>query len=135
MNRSLNKVGVTIPAPVSDSKKKSARAVTSELIKALDSKFFKALSDPTRVEILKQLLLLQRGDVSAIAANTKVHRSVVSRHLAIMHDAGIVDREKIGRNMFYQLNALEFLRRIGELNQSARSLAETCCPWACKGEE
>ena len=119
------------PKPIS----KQSKIVTNRLVKALDSKFFKALSDPTRLEILKQLLLLQRADIGSIAARCHVHRSVVSRHLAIMREAGIITMEKEGRNSFYQLNAVEFIRRFEEVTSNACALAEVCCPWACIDSE
>ena len=41
--------------------------VVNNLVKALDSKVFKALTEPARAEILKFLMLNGRSDISTIA--------------------------------------------------------------------
>lgn len=64
---------------------------------------FKALSDPTRREILK---LLQDGPLSAgeITAHFDMTGATISHHLAILRDAGLVLDEKRGKFIYYELN-------------------------------
>ncbi len=64
---------------------------------------FKALSDPTRREILA---LLRAGPMAAgdIAAHFNVSGATVSHHLSILKDAGLVLDERRGKYIYYELN-------------------------------
>ncbi len=66
-------------------------------------KSFKALSDPTRREILA---LLKKGPLSAgeITAHFDVTGATVSHHLSILRDAGLVLDDKQGKYIYYELN-------------------------------
>ena len=65
---------------------------------------FKALSDPTRREIIKHL---RRGPLTSgdIAERFPVAWATISRHLAILREAGIITSEKNGNSVRYELNA------------------------------
>lgn len=64
---------------------------------------FKALSDPTRREILQ---LLKRGRLSAgeIVDHFDMTGATISHHLSVLKEAGLVDDEKIGKYIYYELN-------------------------------
>ena len=64
---------------------------------------FKALSDPTRREILR---LLRDGPLPAgeIAAQFDMTAATVSHHLSTLRDAGLVLDEKKGKFIYYELN-------------------------------
>lgn len=64
---------------------------------------FKALSDPTRREILA---LLRGGAMAAgdIAARFNLTQATVSHHLSILREAGLVLDDKKGKYIFYELN-------------------------------
>lgn len=64
---------------------------------------FKALSDPTRRNILE---LLKRGRLSAgdIAAEFDISRPSISHHLELLFQAGLVRRSKEGQYVYYDLN-------------------------------
>lgn len=64
---------------------------------------FKALSDPTRREILE---LLKPGRLTAgeIVEHFDLAGATVSRHLSILKDAGLVSDFKEGKYVFYELN-------------------------------
>jgi DNA-binding transcriptional ArsR family regulator len=64
--------------------------ILDELIKKFDSKFFKTLSEPVRIQILRFLIQSGRLDISTIAENMPQDRSVVSIHLNLMYEAGMV---------------------------------------------
>lgn len=66
-------------------------------------KSFKALSDPTRQEILR---LLRDGTLSAgeITAHFKSTAATISHHLSILQDAGLVLDERRGKYIYYELN-------------------------------
>jgi ArsR family transcriptional regulator len=67
-------------------------------------KVFKALGDPTRRDIIK---LLRRGSRSSgeIAERFPSTWATVSRHLAVLKDAGIISAERDGNSIVYTLNA------------------------------
>jgi len=69
-------------------------------------RIYKALSDPNRVRIVK--MLEQRSlCVCEITSILKLATSTVSKHLAILRDAGLIDEYKHGKWVNFCLNAEE----------------------------
>lgn len=68
---------------------------------------FKALSDPTRREILK---LLRRRDMTAgeIAEHFSITKPSISHHLGVLKQANLVLDERRGQNIVYSLNTTVF---------------------------
>jgi len=68
---------------------------------------FRALSDPTRREILR---LLRDGPRTSgqIAEQFPVAWATVSRHLGVLRDAGLVLAERDGQQVVYELNTTVF---------------------------
>ena len=68
---------------------------------------FKALSDPTRREILR---LLVKGDLAAgaIAERFDMTKPSISHHLNTLKQAGLVLDERRGQNIIYSLNTTVF---------------------------
>ena len=68
---------------------------------------FKALADPTRRRILE---LLAQNELTAgeIAAQFDMTKPSVSRHLAILKSAGLVQDERRGQNIVYNVNMTVF---------------------------
>ncbi len=64
---------------------------------------FKALSDPTRREILR---LLGRRDMSVgeIVDKFAMSQPSISRHLALLRSAGLVTSRRDGQNVVYGLD-------------------------------
>lgn len=64
---------------------------------------FKALSDPTRREILE---MLKQHNMSAgdIASHFNVSNATISHHLTILKNAGLIDDEKVGKYIYYDIN-------------------------------
>ncbi len=64
---------------------------------------FKALSDPTRREILK---LLSKGDMTAneIVKHFNMSQPSISKHLEILKQAELVTAEKKGQFVIYSIN-------------------------------
>ena len=64
----------------------------------------KALADPVRREILN---MLKKGRLSAgeIAEHFDITAAAVSRHLAVLKDAGLIFDAREGKFIFYELNA------------------------------
>lgn len=102
--------------------------VLEDLIKALDSKMFKALTDPTRTQILKFLMLNGRADISTIAEHLPQDRSVISRHLNMMAEAGLLIAEKETRHRFYMINCQTFLHEFETIVAHLKTCIAQCCP-------
>lgn len=96
-------------------------------IESLDGAFFKALCEPPRVAVLKRVMLLGRADVTEIAAELPQERSVVSRHLQVLLDAGIVRASKVGRQMFYEVDGPAIIQRLENILLHTKSITPLCC--------
>ncbi len=108
------------------------REIAEELVNILDSKFFKTLSEPVRVQILKFLLLNGRSDIGTIADHMPQDRSVISRHLNLMYEAGILTSGKESRYIYYDINASEFLDKVEGIAEKLRTCISVCCPGCCQ---
>ena len=64
---------------------------------------FKALADPSRREILR---LLREGPLSSgeIAEHFSSSWPTISRHLAVLREAGLILAERRGQQIIYELN-------------------------------
>ena len=64
----------------------------------------KALSDPTRREILN---LLKKGRMSAgdIVEHFEVTGASISRHLSVLKEADLIRDRREGKYIYYELNA------------------------------
>ncbi len=109
-------------------KELSKRSCVDELVEAFDLKLLKTLSEPVRLQILRFLLLNGRSDIGTIADNMPQDRSVISRHLNLMHESGILICEKESRHMFYRLNGQAFLSKLEDLTERIRNCMTECCP-------
>ena len=106
----------------------NARTAAQEVASLLDTPFLRALAEPARLEVLKVLLVHGAGDVASIAAHLPQDRSVVSRHLQTLEDAGIVRSTRIGRHRHYALDGAALVSRFELLSSRLRTLAPMCCP-------
>ena len=66
--------------------------------------FFRALSDPTRLQCLQMLAAERELCVCEIVHVLALSQPKVSRHLAQLRDQGIVDTERRGQWIYYRLN-------------------------------
>lgn len=64
----------------------------------------KALSDPTRREILN---MLKKGKLSAgeISDTFPISGAAISRHLSVLKDADLIRDKRDGKFIYYELNA------------------------------
>lgn len=91
----------------------------------LEPGLFRALSDPNRLAILG--ILAGCGGartVSELAACCPIDLSVVSRHLATLREAGVVQATRAGKTVLYRA-------RCDVLARTLRAIAdalESCCP-------
>lgn len=71
------------------------------------ARVFKALSDETRLRLVKTLTDLKPGQalcVNALAATLGVSQSAVSQHLAVLRAADLVIGERRGYHVHYRLS-------------------------------
>jgi ArsR family transcriptional regulator len=114
---------------------KQAAACCGPIDELLDPGLFKAIADPTRVSLIACIAKCGRGcSVGEVAECCSVDISVVSRHLALLARAGVLEAKKEGRTVFYRV-------RYADVCRSLRSLAdalEDCCPemggTCCRGK-
>lgn len=68
----------------------------------LEPRLFRALSDGNRLTLLSRLAVSTRPlTVGELDSCCPIDLSVVSRHLAVLRDAGVVRAEKRGREVYY----------------------------------
>ena len=78
------------------------------------SDVFKALADPTRREIVR---LLRGGPLTSgeIAGKFDSTWPTISRHLAVLREAGLILSDRNGQQIIYELNTTVFEDVINEL--------------------
>jgi len=64
---------------------------------------FAALSDPTRRSVVQRLSRGEPLTATELAAELPISRQAVSKHLAALADAGLVESERVGRELRYAL--------------------------------
>ncbi|MFN8391805.1 MAG: metalloregulator ArsR/SmtB family transcription factor [Bdellovibrionota bacterium] len=95
---------------------KQAACCSSELDEALNPQLFKALGDPTRLKLLSCLARCARAcTTTEVAECCSVDFSVVTRHLSLLADAGVLDSRKVGRTVYYQVRYLELSTALRDL--------------------
>jgi ArsR family transcriptional regulator len=108
-----------------ETQRRNAAGCCADIGELMQPSFFKALSDPNRIAILARLATsCSACTVSEIADCCPVNVSVVSRHLAMLRDAGILAARKEGKQVYYSV-------RYAALADSLRQIAdgiEACCP-------
>ena len=73
---------------------------------------FKALSDPTRLEIL-ELLKEKRLTAGEIASHFQMTNATVSHHLAVLRKADLISDDRDGKFIYYELNMSVFSEVLG----------------------
>ena len=87
-----------------------------------DDEVWSAIADPSRRRVLDPVV--SHGEVSAswLAGRVPFSRQAVSKHLAVLEQAGLVSRHKHGREVLYQVEA-------GRLDQATRAMADLAARW------
>ena len=65
---------------------------------------YSAVADPTRRQLLRMLADAEELPLHEMTARFQVGRTAVSKHLAILKEAGLVSERKVGRETRYRLN-------------------------------
>ena len=110
-----------LPSPVREDAARQAMQI-------IDTELFRALCEPSRVAILAELIRKGRSDVNAVAEGLPQDRSVISRHLQILADCGVVVASREGRHVFYEIDGPETCARLQAVVDALRALSPLCCP-------
>ena len=81
-----------------------------------------AVTEPTRRQLVDLLLERGKSTPTSLAGSLPVTRQAVSKHLAVLERAGIVDRERSGREIRYRIN-------VNRLDDATRSMNELASTW------
>jgi DNA-binding transcriptional ArsR family regulator len=107
-----------------------------ERVYASVARYFGLLAVPARLKILRAVCHSERS-VGDVVAATGLSQTGVSRHLALLHQAGVVDRRKAGNMAFYQTSDPAFIdicrlmcTRIAGRIESGRPLREELLDFA-----
>ncbi len=79
------------------------------------SSALKALSDPTRLEILR-LLILQPSYGKILADRLRLTTATISHHLDILHSAGLIQENRDGNTKYFRADEGEMQRLLTDLN-------------------
>lgn len=112
------------PRPSRQSRERAAK----ELREILNGRLFGALCEPVRVALVEFLTVHGRSDVATIARAFPQDRSVVSRHLASLHAAGVLRREKVGRQVFFEVDGQAVVDLLEVILERFRRIVPLCCP-------
>jgi DNA-binding transcriptional ArsR family regulator len=100
----------------------SRHEAARQCVAVFDTGFFKALCEPARIAVLRELILLGRADIAAIADRLPQDRSVIARHLRQLATAQIVKPCKEGRHVFYEIDAPTITGRLEGILEITRLL-------------
>jgi ArsR family transcriptional regulator, arsenate/arsenite/antimonite-responsive transcriptional repressor len=92
--------------------------ITDEMIRLLDG-----VRDPNRIEIIFLLGRSGSMNVNDITAQFHISRPAISHHLKVLKDAGIVQSEKIGQEIYYHLERKVLVNSLREFADAF----ENCC--------
>lgn len=67
------------------------------------SAMLKALADETRLAVVRQLMAGPQ-QVGEINATLQIEQSLLSHHLRVLRDAGLVNAERVGKGVVYRLS-------------------------------
>ena len=99
-----------------------------DLISALDSAFLRALTEPARLEILKLLLIRGPQNIETLAGRLPQDRSVISRHLTVLHRAGMVRTQRKGRERIHAVDGPGIVGALERILAQAKAIMAGCCP-------
>jgi DNA-binding transcriptional ArsR family regulator len=104
------------------------------------NKVFKALSDPTRRQVL-QLLRERHLTAGELADHFPVSKPTMSAHFAVLQEADLIEAEKVGRSIVYRLKMsvleealLGFAQTFGWDMKTANPRTAATLPQPAKGK-
>jgi ArsR family transcriptional regulator, arsenate/arsenite/antimonite-responsive transcriptional repressor len=89
------------------------------------TRLLEAVSDPVRMQIVFLLGEHAQLNVGEIARQFRISRPAISHHLKVLKDAGIVQSEKSGQEIYYRINSQ---RIVAALRALADKLERSASP-------
>jgi DNA-binding transcriptional ArsR family regulator len=65
---------------------------------------YSAVADPTRRQIIRMLATADELPLHELTATFPIGRTAISKHLAVLKEAGLVHERKVGRETRYRLD-------------------------------
>ncbi len=72
------------------------------------SEYLKALAHPLRLQIIRTLGLHRQMSVTQLADLCKTESPLISSHLRLLKDRGLLRKQRRGREVFYRVSPSEF---------------------------
>lgn len=87
------------------------------------ARMFEALGDEQRQRILLSFEPGEHLNVGQIVDGSTLARSTVSHHLRILNEAGVLQREKIGKEVYFWINKAFLQESLGNVLDYLRDMA------------
>ncbi len=87
-----------------------------------DEQLWEAIADPSRRKVLDLILAHGQATPTTLAAELPVTRQAVSKHLAVLARAGLVEAQRHGRETHYTI-------RPERLDAAAQAMAAAAAHW------
>lgn len=81
----------------------------------INDELWSAIGDPTRRQLIDQLLERGTGTASTLAAELPVTRQAVSKHLGVLERAELVQSTSVGRERIYEPDHAQLARAAAQL--------------------
>lgn len=85
----------------STNRQAARQPLSDEAIEAV-ADWLRVVAEPTRIRLM-EILNAGSSNVQGLAAQLRTSRPNISKHLAVLHQAGIVRRRKAGNHTLYEL--------------------------------
>jgi predicted transcriptional regulator len=82
---------------------------------AIDDTIWSAVGDPTRRRMLDLLLADDGGTATTLSHHLPVTRQAISKHLGVLHRAGLVHSAAAGREKRYRVDGEQLARAVAQL--------------------
>lgn len=93
------------------------------------AKILKALGSPVRLNILLSLLNNEKNCICEIQPLLKLSQPTLSRHLAVLRNAGILEDTKVNNKIFFKIKdkrVLTILKSLGLDIKKSKTISRTC---------
>lgn len=87
----------------------------------IDDQLWSALGDPIRRQVLDILVAEGAATSTGLGERLPVTRQAVAKHLVVLHRAGLVHAESVGREKHYRIDDAQFSRAVAQLNAVGRT--------------
>jgi DNA-binding transcriptional ArsR family regulator len=88
---------------------------------AVDDELWSAIGDPMRRRLIDLLLADGVGTPTSLSDRLPISRQAVTKHLGVLHRAGIVHSMPAGRERRYEVDEAQFARAVRQLTEVGRA--------------